>query len=170
DPVAAAVCAMMVMATVWTGTASELMGTLAEAVGERAAKSKSWPDNPRALAGRLRRAANSLRKIGIEISFGREGHSRTRTIHISTTHPENTETRPSAPSASSAPGPKSNPANGFTPPKLRTIANDADDNGAQTVRAKALNHNEEDGADGADAKVAHCSAVGESGPRWSRRL
>ena len=43
--------------------------------GERVAKSKTWPDSPRALAGRLRRAATFLRKIGIEIGFGgRDGH------------------------------------------------------------------------------------------------
>ena len=56
--------------------------------GERVAKSKTWPDSPRALAGRLRRAATFLRKIGIEIGFEREGRARTRTIRITTTdHP-----------------------------------------------------------------------------------
>ena len=53
--------------------------------GERVAKSKTWPDSPRALAGRLRRAATFLRKIGIEIGFEREGRARTRIIRISTT-------------------------------------------------------------------------------------
>ena len=53
--------------------------------GERVAKSKTWPDSPRALAGRLRRAATFLRKIGIEIGFEREGRARTRIIHITTT-------------------------------------------------------------------------------------
>ena len=33
------------------------------------AKSKAWPDSPRALARRLQRAATFLRKVGIEISF-----------------------------------------------------------------------------------------------------
>jgi hypothetical protein len=49
------------------------------------AKSKSWPESPRALAGRLRRAATFLRKIGIEITFRREGRVRTRTILIEKT-------------------------------------------------------------------------------------
>jgi hypothetical protein len=67
--------------TVWTGTASDLLGALAEVVGDRVAKSKNWPDGPRALAGRLRRAAPVLRKIGIEIGFGSEGRARTRIIN-----------------------------------------------------------------------------------------
>jgi hypothetical protein len=54
DPIAAAVRALMAARTEWTGTASELLGALAETAGERVAKSKTWPDSPRALAGRLR--------------------------------------------------------------------------------------------------------------------
>jgi hypothetical protein len=84
DPIAAAVRAVMATRTEWTGTASDLLGALGEAAGERVAKSKTWPDSPRALAGRLHRAATFLRKIGIEISFGREGRARTRTILIAT--------------------------------------------------------------------------------------
>ncbi len=85
DPIAAAVRAVMTTRTEWTGTASDLLGALAEVAGERVAKSKTWPDSPRALAGRLRRAATFLRKIGIEIGFEREGRARTRIIHITTT-------------------------------------------------------------------------------------
>ena len=89
DPIAAAVRAVMATRTEWTGTASDLLGALAEVAGERVAKSKTWPDSPRALAGRLRRAATFLRKIGIEIGFEREGRARTRIIRITTTanHP-----------------------------------------------------------------------------------
>ena len=64
DPIAAAVRALMAARTEWMGTASELLGALAEEASERVAKSKTWPDSPRALAGRLRRAATFLRKIG----------------------------------------------------------------------------------------------------------
>ena len=74
----------MTTRTEWTGTASELLGALAELAGERVAKAKTWPDSPRALAGRLRRAATFLRKVGIDISFEREGRARTRTIRITT--------------------------------------------------------------------------------------
>src|SRR5215468_9038979 len=84
DPIATAVRAVMATRTEWTGTASDLLGALGEMAGERVAKSKTWPDTPRALAGRLRRAATFLRKIGIEIGFGREGRARTRTINITT--------------------------------------------------------------------------------------
>ena len=79
--------------------------------GERVAKSKTWPDSPRALAGRLRRAATFLRKIGIEIGFEREGRARTRIIRITTGQslaPETGGARPSASSAPSADQPKAN--------------------------------------------------------------
>jgi hypothetical protein len=49
DPIATAVRAVMMTQTVWTGTASDLLGALAQAAGERAVKSKTWPDSPRAV-------------------------------------------------------------------------------------------------------------------------
>jgi hypothetical protein len=87
DPVASTVRAFMATRTEWTGTASELLGALAELVREMQRKNKSWPDTPRALAGRLRRAATFVRKIGIEVAFDREGRARTRTICL-TSAPE----------------------------------------------------------------------------------
>ncbi len=157
DPIAAAVRGLMATRAEWTGTASDLLGALAEAAGERVAKSKTWPDSARALAGRLRRAATFLRKIGIEISFGREGRARIRTILIAATPshpaPENTRPRPSVPTAS--PAPMSKPTtNGFAAPDLRSVANDADGSGGgpvQTVRANPLKTNAGTAADGADA-------------------
>jgi len=127
DPIAAAVRALMATRTVWTGTASDLLGVLGEVMGERGVKSKTWPDSPRALSGGLRRAATFLRKIGIEIVFGREGRARTRTISI-TTHsaPDNKGIRPSAPSPSSAPIEQASPANGVARDALRRSANNAD--------------------------------------------
>ena len=155
DPIAAAVRVLMATRTEWTGKASELLGALGDVVGERNAKAKTWPDSPRALSGRLRRAATFLRKIGIEISFGREGRARTRTITI-TTHsaPESAGMQPSTPSASSAPTQKASPANGFVPDALRTVggsADGSDHDGDPTVRAKPLKTNAGNGADGADA-------------------
>ena len=131
DPVAAAVRAVMTERTEWTGTASDLLGALAEAAGERIAKSKTWPDSPRALSGRLRRAATFLRKIGIEIAFEREGRARTRIIRITgacrLATPEDAGAQPSASSAPSAPRPKVQVRhNGFAAPDLRTVGNDAD--------------------------------------------
>ena len=72
DPVAAAVRGLMDERAAWSGTASDLLEMLSETVGERVAKSKTWPANPRALSGRLRRAATVLRKVGIEIDHARK--------------------------------------------------------------------------------------------------
>jgi hypothetical protein len=178
DPIATAVRAVMATRTVWTGTASDLLGALAEVVGERVAKSKTWPDGPRAMAGRLRRAATFLRKIGIEIGFGREGRARTRTINITTIQtfstPEKPGAEPSAPSASSAPTAKSNPANGFAAQSVRTVADAADGSGnghAPTVRANPLKSNAGTAADDADANPPPQSAPEKTGaPGWSTRL
>jgi hypothetical protein len=175
DPIAATVRTLMVMRTEWTGTASELLGALGEMAGERLAKSKTWPDNPRALAGRLRRGAAFLRKIGIEIGFDREGRARTRVIRI--THasgcpePERAGPQPSASSTSPAPMPKSNPANGFAAPDPRTVANDADGGGGgpvPTVRANPLKSNGGIVADGVDANHPPQSAPEKIG--WRARL
>jgi hypothetical protein len=172
DPVAAAVRTIMTTRTEWTGTASDLLGALAEAAGERIAKSKTWPDSPRALAGRLRRAATFLRKISIEIGFEREGRARTRVIRIAATPTPTTQdyagARPSTSSASSAPVPKSSPANGFAVPRLRTVANNADGSGGgpiPTVRANPLKSNAGTGADGADASHPPHSALEKAGWR-----
>ena len=178
DPIAAAVRAIMATRTVWTGTASDLLGAVAEVAGERVAKSKSWPDGPRALAGRLRRAATFLRKIGIEIGFGRDGRARTRTITITTSQPsaapEKPGAQPSAPSAPSAPKSKCNPANGFAAQSVRTVAGDADGSGngnAPTVRANPLKTKAGTAADGADANPPPQSGSEKTGaPGWSTRL
>jgi hypothetical protein len=166
----------MATLTEWTGTASDLLDALAGAVGERVAKTKAWPDSPRALAGRLRRAATFLRKIGIEIGFDREGRARTRIIRITITPqhpvPDCDGARQSAPSASSAPLPKSNQANGFAAPDLRTVGIDADDSGRMhlpTVRANPLISNGATAADGADANFAPQSAAIKTGTSDWRR-
>lgn len=129
DPIAAAVRAMMGTRTVWTGTASALLDALAEVAGERVVKSKTWPDNARALAGRLRREAPFLRKIGVEITFAREGRARTRTIRLATAShsgSENDVVGASASSASSASTTNPTSMNGFAAPPARTVANGAD--------------------------------------------
>jgi hypothetical protein len=177
DPIADAVRTMMAERTEWAGTASELLAALAETAGERVARSKTWPDNPRALSGRLRRVAPFLRKVGIEIALdNREGKMRRRVIRITmgARTPEIGETQPSAPSASSAQAAKPNLVNGFPAPERRTVANDADGSdsiSAPTVRAKPLETNGVTDADGADAKFPSGSALGNgSTPRWTGRL
>lgn len=82
DPVASTVKSLMLTRGIWTGTASDLLAALSEKTGEKVSRSKGWPDTPRALSGRLKRAMTFLRKTGIEIEFHREGRARTRTIQI----------------------------------------------------------------------------------------
>ncbi len=171
DPIAAAVRALMQARTEWTGTASDLLGALAEMAGERVAKSKTWPDSPRALAGRLRRAATFLRKVGIAIGFEREGRARTRMIRITTAAPESRGARPSASSAPSADPVKANAGNGLEAQRLRTVGYPADGskggNGA-TVRANHLKTNIKTAADGADEVHPPQSAPENAG--WRARL
>jgi hypothetical protein len=62
DPVSATV-RVLVSGENWSGTATELMAALAEKAGERTAKAKEWPGNPRALSGRLRRVARSFASL-----------------------------------------------------------------------------------------------------------
>jgi hypothetical protein len=107
DPVATGVRALMTRQTIWTGTASDLLGVLGRLAGESVTKSKTWPKGPGALSGRVRRAATFLRKVGIEVGSERKGRARTRTIEITTivcpAEPKHEGERPSASSASSAP-------------------------------------------------------------------
>ena len=139
------------------------------------AKSKVWPDGPRALAGRLRRAATFLRKIGIEIRFDREGRARTRVIHVTssgkTVGPENVGAQPSASSAPSSPSEKVNRPNGFAAPSMRTVGGPADGpNGGvdSTVRANARKTHDETDADGAGGNFRPQSAPKKVG--WSARI
>ena len=75
---------MMVDQTVWTGSASDLLRLCAESARDDISRGTSLAKNPRALAGRLRRAQTFLRTLGIEITFSREGRLGTRMIRVST--------------------------------------------------------------------------------------
>jgi hypothetical protein len=178
DPIAGAVRNLMTTRTLWTGTATGLLDELAGVVGDRAVKSKTWPSSPRGLTDRLRRAATFLRKIGIEIGYGRQGSARTRIIKITTTQPyatpEKPGAQPSAPSASSAPMPKSSSTNGFPVQYPRTVGVDADCIGqgnTPSVRANPLKTNAGTAADGADANPPPQSGPQKTvKPGWSTRL
>jgi hypothetical protein len=179
DPIAAAVRALMAARTEWTGTASGLLSALAEQAGERLAKAKTWPDSPRALAGRLRRAATFLRKIGVEIGFGREGQARTRIIRITTTSgADGGGNRPSTSSASSAANPSLNSINGLAAQPWRTAVGEADGTTVRTdaadratVRANPLKSDAADGADGADADSLSQSGADKMGASgWRGRI
>lgn len=84
DAVATAVLKMMDESkkAQWDGTASELLSLLSGVAGDRLANSKPWPKTPRALSAQLRRVAAALRKVGIDVIFGREAHTRVRQITI----------------------------------------------------------------------------------------
>ena len=82
DPVASCVREIMAQRKTWIGTAAELLSFgVGYPTGDRIPW-RSWPKNPRALAGRLRRAQTPLRSLGIEIAFSREGKAGTRIIKI----------------------------------------------------------------------------------------
>jgi hypothetical protein len=84
DPIASRIRAMMANRTMWTGSASDLLLLCSEGAREDNSSGSSWAKNPRALAGRLRRAQTFLRTLGIEITFSREGRTGSRMIRVST--------------------------------------------------------------------------------------
>jgi hypothetical protein len=85
DPVAACVRQLMIERGAWTGSATDLLRAEADFAADGFSRSRpGWPTNPRALAGRLRRAQTALRTLGIEIAFSREGRAGRRVIRMST--------------------------------------------------------------------------------------
>ena len=156
DPVGSAVRSLMETRTEWTGTASDLLGALSDQVGDTVRRSKTWPTTPRTVAGRLRRAATFLRKVGVDTSFDREGRARTRTIRISCPS-EDAVISSSAPSAPSADRGNGAGNNGFDDMPLRTVTQDADANDPSTdspiVRKNPCKTGDADDADDADAKI-----------------
>ena len=85
DPIAVCVRDMMARRQQWSGTASDFLRAADTLHREEVSiRRPDWPRNPRALAGRLRRAQTSLRAIGIHIDFHREGHAGNRMINMYT--------------------------------------------------------------------------------------
>ena len=83
DPIATCVRAIMVDRSIWIGSASDLARLCVESArGD--ILGLAWAKNPRAIAGRLRRAQTFLRRLGIEITFSREGRTGTRMIRMTT--------------------------------------------------------------------------------------
>jgi hypothetical protein len=96
--------------TSWSGSASDLLRLCAESARDDIARGGAWvAKNPRALAGRLRRAQTFLRTLGIEITFSREGRLGTRIIRVST-RAENTVSTVSIVGASRRNGARDDPA------------------------------------------------------------
>jgi len=99
DLVATAIRSLMTGRKIaWTGTAQMLLPELAAKVGEPATKAKTWPTSPRALSGRLRRAAPNLRRVGISILFS-ERSAKERRIMITADDVEIQPSQPSSPSS-----------------------------------------------------------------------
>ena len=73
DVVAVALRAHMADRDAWTGTPTELYEILENQVPENTRKSKVWPKAVHILSNRLRRAATFLRKVGIDVDFGKSG-------------------------------------------------------------------------------------------------
>jgi hypothetical protein len=82
DPVAACVRELMSEHNSWTGSAADLLRISVQWRDETSRHGSAWPRNPRALAGHLRRAQTSLRALGINIAFRREGRAGSRVIML----------------------------------------------------------------------------------------
>ena len=78
DQVATALRKYMESVAGFEGNASDLLQALNGVVSEMEQKAKGWPKRPQALGGILRRVATPLRKVGVEITFNREGKRRDR--------------------------------------------------------------------------------------------
>ena len=101
DPLAIALRTFMAKEPSWSGTATDLLSRLSLTVGETTARSRAWPKNARAIAGRLRRLAPSLRRTGFVIGFERsDSRTRTRIVSIEL-DPESEALKLSAPSGPS---------------------------------------------------------------------
>jgi hypothetical protein len=67
----------------WAGTASDFLLAANKLQQQEASiRRPEWPRTPRALAGRLRRAQTSLRAVGIDLAFRREGRAGNRMIRM----------------------------------------------------------------------------------------
>lgn len=81
-------------------TATQLLELLSGIKDQKERARAGWPATPRALRGALNRVAPSLRRVGIQFEFEREGHAKARIVRIS-----KVGKRQAAPSAPSASGP-----------------------------------------------------------------
>ena len=102
DSVALLVRKLVDQRTVWTGTCADLLEELSSLLGDMSVRPKGWPDSPRKLSGRLRRAASPLRTVGIEIEFSRKG-SRTRSRMVTITSSNHSDMNGMEPSRPSTP-------------------------------------------------------------------
>jgi hypothetical protein len=102
DQVATAIQTFMAERTEWEGKSAELLSAL---TGEDQNRLKDWPSSPRSLSGRVRRAAATLRKVGIEVIFeGDTNSGRKRGIRLARL--VGTDDRPDRPTVRDRPNSK----------------------------------------------------------------
>jgi hypothetical protein len=184
DLVAAVLRKYMEIVPEFVGTASDLLKALNSILTEAEQKAKGWPKRPPTLAKALRRFATPLRKVGIEITFEREGRSRVRKVII-TRRLDNSRDEPSVPSAPSAGfdfndlgrtaeeggtvrqgvGTVRQGVGTVRPAHADSADAQADSDPTDTVRCKPLKNHEEDSADSGDSKSRILSRHKITGPK-----
>jgi hypothetical protein len=147
DPVAVLVRQIMAQRSSWTGSSADLLRVGGSGGSDGTARdSTGWPKNPRALAGRLRRAQTFLRTVGIEITFSREGRAGNRIIRMRATSENTVSTVGSVSEYEPWSGqPRPRPAGDFCDDNARPDLVGPPPVGQVSVTA--------DGADGADANA-----------------
>jgi Toprim-like len=165
DQVATALGSFMDTKSRFEGSASELLKALNDVVPESQQKAKGWPKRPANLGKMLRRIAPPLRKIGIDITFEREGKPGARNITIKH-QPVKDGKALSALSAPSA-------ANDFNDLRLTVdeaspsasasalSATDKADSAADGTNARTVSHNplKNNAADSADSRDSNLHTV-----------
>ena len=68
----------------WTGTATDLLSELANRPATLCGPQASFR-GPRELSNALRRLSPALRKVGVDVTFSKEGHTRRRLITLTPT-------------------------------------------------------------------------------------
>jgi hypothetical protein len=72
----------------WTGATAELLELIDGMASDAEKKLKTWPKNPRALSGALKRLAPNLRAVGVEVdSFKSTDKQRRRLLRVFRTEP-----------------------------------------------------------------------------------
>jgi hypothetical protein len=83
EPIGPPLRAFIDARSTWTGTADELLTALNEVAGDQATKRKEWPKAARGIAGRVKRIAPNLLRLGYTIETGRrEGHAGRRLMTL----------------------------------------------------------------------------------------
>jgi len=142
----------------WNGTATDLLAKLTTLVSDTTRKEKGWPKSAQALSGAIRRLAPNLRKLGIGITFEREGKDRKRLVRVKKIEEE--ERRPPGPPDQAA---TTADANAQTPSAANLARNKGSDRAdAMDAKIAAQSHSEHP----ADAMVAAPDADEDSVPRW----